>query len=327
MSSIVNIEAGVEAARTNLDVFSATLQQLSETDRDILVVTSDSRGSGKLTAFGQKFPKQIVEIGIAEQNLVGVAAGLASTGKKVFAVSPACFLTARALEQIKNDVAYSDNPVKLIGISAGVSYGALGTTHHSLHDFAVLRAMNNMIVVAPADNFETEQAIRKAAQFNHPMYIRFGKKVMPALNADGGPGFEFGKGRVIREGNDISFIATGETVHPSLQAAHELATKYNIQATVVSMHTIKPLDYELLSSIAAIGKPIITVEEHMIYGGLGEACAAFLMEQGHRNPLKIVGIPDEYTVTGSQNEIFAHYGMTGAGLSETALRLLKKSNS
>ena len=129
-----------------------------------MVVTSDSRGSGKLAPFGQKFPQQIVEIGIAEQNLVGVAAGLASAGKKVFAVSPACFLTARALEQIKNDVAYSDNPVKLIGISAGVSYGALGTTHHSLHDFAVLRAINNIIVVAPADNFETEQAIAQAAQ-------------------------------------------------------------------------------------------------------------------------------------------------------------------
>ena len=124
-------------AKANLDVFAGTLQELAATDRNLLVVTSDSRGSGKLGPFGQQFPKQIVEIGIAEQNLVGVAAGLASTGKKVFAVSPACFLTARSLEQIKNDVAYSDNPVKLVGISAGVSYGALGTTHHSLHDFAV----------------------------------------------------------------------------------------------------------------------------------------------------------------------------------------------
>ena len=148
--------------KANLDVFANTLQDLAEKDKSIVVVTSDSRGSGKLTPIGQKFPTQIVEIGIAEQNLVGVAAGLASTGKKVFAVSPACFLTARALEQIKNDVAYSDNAVKLIGISAGVSYGALGTTHHSLHDFAVLRAINNLVIVAPADNFETEQAIRAA---------------------------------------------------------------------------------------------------------------------------------------------------------------------
>jgi len=149
-----------KTAKTNLEVFSETLQQLAKDDRDIIVVTSDSRGSGKLVPFGQKFSDQHIEVGIAEQNLVGVAAGLASTGKKVFAVSPACFLSARSLEQIKNDVAYSDNPVKLVGISAGVSYGALGSTHHSLHDYAVLRAINNITIVSPADNFETEQAIR-----------------------------------------------------------------------------------------------------------------------------------------------------------------------
>src|SRR3954452_14010468 len=159
--------------KPNQEIFSEILQELAATDRDIIAVTSDSRGSGKLVPFGKKFPKQIVEVGIAEQNLVGVAAGLASTGKKVFAVSPACFLTARALEQIKNDVAYSDNPVKVIGISAGVSYGALGTTHHSLHDFAVLRAINNITIVAPADNFETEQAIKAAAETDAPFYIRF----------------------------------------------------------------------------------------------------------------------------------------------------------
>jgi transketolase len=161
-------------------------------------VTSDSRGSGKLVPFGNKFPEQIVEVGIAEQNLVGMAAGLASAGKKVFAVSPACFLTARALEQIKNDVAYSDNPVKLIGISAGVSYGALGSTHHSLHDYAVMRTINNITVVAPADNFETERAIKIAAETKHPFYIRFGKKVMPLLS-EVNYEFEIGKGRVIKD--------------------------------------------------------------------------------------------------------------------------------
>jgi transketolase len=149
--------------KANLEAFSETLQALAADDKNIIVVTSDSRGSGKLVPFGNKFPEQIVEVGIAEQNLVGMAAGLASAGKKVFAVSPACFLTARALEQIKNDVAYSDNPVKLIGISAGVSYGALGSTHHSLHDYAVMRTINNITVVAPADNFETERAISKTS--------------------------------------------------------------------------------------------------------------------------------------------------------------------
>ena len=141
--------------KPNLEIFADTLLSLARQDPGILAVTGDSRGSGKVVNFGNTLPEQIVEVGIAEQNLVGISSGLASTGKKVFAVSPACFLTARALEQIKNDVAYSDNPVKLIGISAGVSYGALGSTHHSLHDFAVLRAIHNLIVVAPADNYET----------------------------------------------------------------------------------------------------------------------------------------------------------------------------
>src|SRR6476646_7142384 len=187
-----------------MEIFSETIQQLAANDRDILVVTSDSRGSAKLGPFGQKFPAQHIEVVIAEQNLVGVAAGLASTGKKVFAVSPACFLSARALEQIKNDVAYSDNPVKLIGISAGVSYGALGSTHHSLHDFAVLRAINNITVVAPADNYETAEAIKLAAQSDKPIYLRFGKKNMPDLPFVHEKNFQFGKGRIIREGSDIA---------------------------------------------------------------------------------------------------------------------------
>src|SRR6476660_801454 len=162
-----------EQALANLEVFAATLLELARQESDLLVVTSDSRGSAKLAPFAKAAPGQIVEVGIAEQNLVGVAAGLAAAGKKVFAVSPACFLTARSLEQIKNDLAYSDNPVNVIGISAGVSYGALGSTHHSLHDFAALRAINNIDVVAPADNFETEQAIRQASEIEEPFYIRF----------------------------------------------------------------------------------------------------------------------------------------------------------
>ncbi|WP_258104678.1 transketolase family protein [Marinoscillum sp. MHG1-6] len=308
--------------KANLEVFSETMQDMAAHDRDIIAVTSDSRGSGKLVPFGQKYPEQIVEIGIAEQNLVGVAAGLASAGKKAFAVSPACFLSARALEQIKNDVAYSDNPVKLIGISAGVSYGALGTTHHSLHDYAVLRAINNMTIVAPADNFETEMAIRKAAELDKPVYIRFGKKAMPFLNPED-QSFEFGKGRVVRRGDDLAIIATGETVYPSWQAAKLLEDEYGIKTTVVSMHTIKPLDTDLLEELSANGRPIITVEEHMVNGGLGEACASYLLQNGKTNPFRIIAIPDEYTVTGSQVEIFNHYGISGQGIMKNAKELLK----
>lgn len=309
--------------KANLEIFSETLQRLAENDRNIVAVTSDSRGSGKLVPFGEQFPEQIVEVGIAEQNLVGVSAGLASCGKKVFTVSPACFLTARALEQIKNDVAYSDNPVKIIGISAGVSYGALGTTHHSLHDFAALRAINNIIIVAPADNFETKQAIELSAKSNHPIYLRFGKKAMPSLKEINDDKFVFGKGRVIVEGDDVAIIATGETVYPALEAANKLRGE-GIQATVISMHTIKPLDTELLESVARKCKAIVTVEEHSVNGGLGEACASFLLQHQFAKPFKIIGIPDEYTVTGSQQEILNHYGINEEGVANEAKELLDK---
>ena len=306
----------------NQDVFARTLMTLAEYDDRITVVTSDSRGSGKLVPYGHAYPKQIVEVGIAEQNLVGVAAGLASCGRKVFAVSPACFLTARALEQIKNDVAYSDNPVTLVGISAGVSYGPLGSTHHSLHDLAALRAIHNITVVVPADNAETAAAAEAAASFGQPVYLRFGKKPMPG-SLTGAPlsEFSFGKGRIVRAGSDGSIIANGETVLPAMQAAETLA-RQGISLTVVSMHTVKPLDTELIDRLSAEGRPMLTVEEHSVHGGLGEAVAGWLMQHRRHLPYRIMGLPDEYTVTGSQLEIFGHYGITGEGISEAFMRLL-----
>jgi transketolase len=316
-------ETDLRMGKANQEVFSEVLQELAAKDRNMIAVTSDSRGSGKMVPYGQNYPDQIVEVGIAEQNLVGVSAGLASAGKKTFAVSPACFLTARALEQIKNDVAYSDNPVTLVGISAGVSYGALGTTHHSLHDYAALRAINNLIIVAPADNFETEQAVRQAAALGKPVYMRLGKKKMPFLN-ESDQSFEFGKGRIVREGDDLAIIACGETVYPAWQAAKALEEIHGMKTTVVSMHTIKPLDTELLDRLAANGRPVITVEEHMVNGGLGEATASYLFQKGARNPFYIMGIPDEYTVSGSQAEIFNHYGISMAGILAKAIELMKK---
>jgi transketolase len=305
----------------NLEAFSNTLQDLAYKDNEIIVVTSDSRGSGKLVPFGEKFPKQMVEVGIAEQNLVGIAAGIASTGKKVFAVSPACFLTARSFEQVKNDVAYSDNPVNLIGISAGVSYGALGTTHHSLHDYAALRAVNNITILAPADNYETEMAIRFAAMTKEPVYIRFGKKPMPYISKN--KDFEIGKGRLIKEGSEAVIIATGETVFPSIEAAAFLESHHGVSAGVVSMHTIRPLDIQLLSDLAAKYPVMLTVEEHMVNGGLGEACASYLLQKGKHVKFKIMGIPDEYTVTGSQLEIFNHYGISEKGIAAEVMKLIE----
>jgi len=326
----VATQIDLKIGRPNLEEFADTLLAMAQADRNILVVTSDSRGSGKLGPFGQKLPDQLVELGIAEQNLIGIAAGLASAGKDVYAVSPACFLTARALEQIKNDVCYSDQPVKVIGISAGVSYGALGTTHHSLHDLAALRAINNIDIIVPADNFETREAIKIAATRTKPIYIRFGKSAMydltpsPGTPGEGrgeGSSFEIGKARIIRDGSDLAFIATGETVIHALLASEFLKSKA-LSCRVISMHTIKPLDRAAVLQAAHLCRGIITVEEHLVHGGLGEACASLLMEAAEHVPFKIVGMPDEYTVTGSQADIFRHYGISMEGLSQTALKLL-----
>jgi len=318
-------ELGLSMGKANLDAFSETVRELARHDSSLLVVTSDSRGSGKLAPFAQEFPEQIVEVGIAEQNLVGVAAGLASTGRPVFAVSPSCFLTARSLEQIKNDVAYSDNPVILVGISAGVSYGALGTTHHSLHDFAALRAINNLDIVAPADNCETRAAIRALVLRRKPAFIRFGKAALyeqlGSCERDGGFDFTIGQATVLRQGNDVTLLATGELVQQAVLAGRFLEHQ-GVSTEVISVHTLRPLDRETILRSARKTGTVLTLEEHMVHGGLGEACAGCLLESGVSPRFRMLGIPDEYTVTGSQAEIFHHYGLLMEGIAATVSRLL-----
>lgn len=311
---------GLTLGRANLEEFAAALLELATDDRKIAVVTSDSRGSGKLGQFAEALPRQLVEVGIAEQNLVGIAAGLASAGKKSFAVSPACFLTARALEQIKNDVCYSDVPATIVGISAGVSYGALGSTHHSLHDLAALRAIHNIAILVPADNFETREAVRAAAAAAHPVYVRFGKAPLYDLH-DSTTTFAVGQAITLRDGRDVAFLATGETVVHCLLAAAQLAEQ-GVDCRVVSMHTIRPLDLESIVRAGSECRAVVTAEEHSVHGGLGEAVATVLLQAGVAVPLRIVGIPDEDTVTGSQSDIFRHYGISMEGLVKTAIDLL-----
>jgi transketolase len=311
-----------KTGKTNLDVFAQTALELAQADRDVLVVTSDSRGSGKLVPYSQALPAQIIETGIAEQNLVGIAAGLASTGKKVFAVSPASFLTARSFEQVKNDVGYSNQPVKLVGISAGVSYGALGYTHHSTHDFAAMLGIHNIDIVVPADNFETRAAVRAAAARNHPVYLRFGKKAMPEQIGPSDVPFEIGKARVLAQPGAVTIIATGETVWPAWQA-RELLELEGISCGVISLHSLRPLDIPALTSAAKASSALLTVEEHAPHGGLGSLVATTLMQAGIFLPFRMVSLPDEPVVTGSQGEVFGHYGITAQGLRDAAVTLLR----
>ena len=308
--------------KPNLEIFSETLLSEAKKNKDIIVVTSDSRGSGKLVPFGKELPDQIIEVGIAEQNLVGVSSGLAAGGKIVYGVSPASFLTARSLEQIKNDVAYSDRNVSLIGISAGISYGQLGSTHHSIHDFATLRAINNMTIVAPADNFEASQVIKQSISYNHPLYIRYGKKPMMDIHPPGTK-FKIGKSILVKKGEDLTIIATGETLQRAY-LAYEILKENNIHCSIISMHTIKPFDKDTFLEFSKNSKAILTIEEHSIFGGLGECCANLIAQNNIDTNLKILGIPDEYMINGSQSDVLDYYNMSPEKIVEISKDLLNK---
>ena len=307
----------------NRQVICDTLMELAKDDKDIYVLTSDSRGSASMTNFANEYPKQFVEVGIAEQNLVGIAAGLATTGKKCFAASPACFLTMRSIEQVKVDVAYSNTNVKLIGISGGVSYGALGMSHHSLQDIAVMRAIPNMDIFLPADRFETEKLVRELVKYDKPAYIRIGRNPVDDVYESTDFDFEIGKANVMREGKDITIIATGETVKPAIEASDELK-ELGIKCRVLNMHTIKPLDEEAIIKAAKETGNIITVEEHSIYGGLGAAVSEVVV-QNAPVPMKIVGIKDEAAITGTSKEIFNYYGLSKENLVKLAKELIGKN--
>ncbi|MDB2117528.1 transketolase family protein [Clostridium paraputrificum] len=307
----------------NRQAICDTLMGLAKDDKNIYVLTSDSRGSASMTNFANEFPKQFVEVGIAEQNLVGIAAGLATTGKKCFAASPACFLTMRSIEQVKVDVAYSNTNVKLIGISGGVSYGALGMSHHSLQDIAVMRAIPNIDIFLPADRFETEKLVRELVKYDKPAYIRIGRNPVDDVYESTDFDFEIGKANVMREGKDITIIATGETVKPAIEASDELK-ELGIKCRVLNMHTIKPLDEEAIIKAAKETGNIITVEEHSIYGGLGAAVSEVVV-QNAPVPMKIVGIKDEAAITGTSKEIFNYYGLSKENLVKLAKELIGKN--
>lgn len=293
-------------------------------NEDLLVLTSDSRGSASLAAFANKLPQQIVEVGIAEQNIVSIAAGLAHMGKRPFVASPACFLSMRSIEQIKVDVAYSNKNVKLVGISGGVSYGALGMSHHSLQDFAVTRAIPNLQVLVPADRFETVKMFEALAQSDQPAYIRLGRNPVEDCYENTDYSFEIGKAISMVEGDQLTFIATGETVRQAMDAA-ELLKEQGISAGVLNIHTLKPFDEHAVKELARKTKHVITVEEHSLHNGLGAAVAEVLSEETNIIQ-KIVAFPDEALITGTGAELFRQYGLDGESLAKTAEQLLKGGN-
>ena len=252
--------------------FTDTMLELGKMDKDIVAVTTDARGSVTLTDFAKQLPEQFVECGIAEQDAVGISAGLASCGKKVFVCGPACFYVARSLEQVKVDVAYSNQPVKILGVSGGVAYGALGATHHSLHDIAVLRTFPGMQVVLPCDARQTRKLVKQLVDYPHPVYVRVGRNAVPDVYENDDFEFEIGKSVQLQDGNDLTIIATGETVYHALQAGKRLAAE-GISTRVIDMHTLKPADTDAIVRAARETGRILTVEEHSMYGGLGAIVA------------------------------------------------------
>ncbi|MBT2725804.1 transketolase family protein [Bacillus sp. ISL-75] len=304
----------------NRQAISEVLEELAKENRDILVLTSDSRGSASLVNFGKELPDQIVEVGIAEQNLVGIASGLAASGKKPFVASPACFLSMRSIEQIKVDVAYSNTNVKLIGISGGVSYGALGMSHHSLQDLAVTRAIPGLDVMMPADRHEAKKMIKALVEYDRPVYLRIGRNPVEDSYVSEDYEFQIGKAVTMKEGTDITIIATGETVRIALDSAEALQHE-GIDCRVINMHTIKPLDKEAILRAAQETGRIITIEEHSIYGGLGSAVAE-VVSQSHPIPVKILGLPDEPAVAGKTAEVFEHYGLSVTNVRKIAMQMV-----
>ena len=300
--------------------FTDTLLALAREDKAIVAVTTDARGSVTLGDFAKELPAQFVECGIAEQDAVGISAGLAHSGKKVFCCGPACFYVARSLEQVKVDLAYSGNPVKILGVSGGVAYGALGATHHSLHDIAVLRCFPGMNVVLPPDGRATEKLVKFLVDFPEPVYVRVGRAAVPDVYENGDFSFEIGKANTLLEGNDITLIGAGETVGHALQAGKALQAK-GIGARVLDLSWIKPFDKEAVLKAARETGRLLTVEEHSRFGGLGALVTEAISERPV--PVRILGIPDENVIHGTSPEIFHYYGLDAAGIEKAALDFLK----
>ena len=293
----------------------------AETDKDIVVLCSDSRGSASLAPFADAYPEQFVEMGIAEQDLVSVSAGLAHCGKKAFAASPACFLSTRSYEQCKIDVAYSNTNVKLIGISGGVSYGALGMSHHSAQDIAAMSAIPNMRVYLPSDRFQTAKLVEALLKDEKPAYIRVGRNPVEDIYTEDNCPFEMDKATVLTEGTDAAIIACGEMVRPALEAA-KLLEKDGIHATVLDMYCVKPLDKEAIVKAASNAKVVVTAEEHAPFGGLGSMVSQVVGAECPRKVLNIA-LPDAPVVSGTSQEVFDYYGMNAEGIAKTVKDALK----
>ena len=299
--------------------FASTLDEMAEQDERVCAVVNDSVGSTKLKEFRDRFPERFVNVGIAEQNMVGASAGLANGGMIPFCCGASCFLTARSMEQVKVDLGYAKNNVKLCGMSSGMAYGELGPTHHSIEDLAWTRVIPNLAVVVPADPAETRAAMLWAKDYTGPVFLRISRMPVPRL-LDDDYVFELGKAPVLRKGNDIALLANGVMVVRALEAAGRLHER-GIEARVLNMSSMSPIDREAVVAAARETRGIVTAEEASVYGGLGGAVAEIVSDE-HPVRVKRLGVPGVFAPTGSAEFLLEHFGLTAKGIENAALELL-----
>lgn len=307
----------------NRVAFANTLIALAREDERIVAVCNDSVGSSNLGGFREEFPDRLINVGIAEQNMVGVGAGLANAGMVPFVCAAGPFLSGRATEQIKADVAYSNFPVILCAMSPGMAYGELGPTHHSVEDLSWMRALPNLDIVVPADELQTQQAVRWAVEAKRPTYLRVGRHKVPNLVAEGTE-FERGKFVQMTSGNDVTIIAAGSMVSRAMAAAAILNAK-GMSARVLNATFIAPLDVAAIAKAARETRAIVTVEEANIAGGLGAAVASVVVGLGadSRVPLKIIGT-DDWSPTLSTDALYTHFGLTAENIATAAQEVLSR---
>jgi len=321
---MVSADRALTAAASELfdcrDAYMSALEEMAAADPRVCAVANDSLSSAKLKNFKAKFPDRFVNVGIAEQNMVGVGAGLANGGMVPYVCGAACFLTARAMEQVKVDLAYSKSNVKLCAMSPGMAYGQLGPTHHSIEDLAWMRVLPNMAVIVPADPIETAAAMRYSLVHEGPMFLRIARVPVPRVHGDEYI-FKLGKAVELRAGNDITLMANGLLVSRALDAALALERR-GISARVLNMSSVKPLDREAILDAARRTAGIVTAEEALVAGGLGGAVAEVLALE-HPAPMRMLGVPDTFAPTGTAEFLLEHFGLTAASIERAAVELLK----
>ena len=310
-------------ARSTTEAFGKALTELADVHQDVCALSADLAGSVKVTIMQKKYPERVFDVGIAEQNMMSMAAGLALGGMVPFAATFSVFASLRDLDQLHTDVCYQNANVKILGSHGGTSFSQAGSTHHALEDIAALRGMANLTIICPADYIETQLATKAAYETYGPIYIRINRGTDYDVYNTYEYGFEIGKAVRMTEGTDFTVIACGSMVHQALLAAESLKAK-GISLRVVNMHTIKPIDKDEILKAMRETKGIITAEDHNVIGALGSAVAEVIAENGGVKHFKRLGVPDEFSIIGARKDILAHYEIDAAGIEKNVLELLGK---